>query len=85
MAKPETPKSAATLRAERDAQKKADVAAKAKRNATEKQRQADRAKADALQKELRDARWFSAERAALTRKLREIEAGLRTLRGKKYD
>jgi hypothetical protein len=92
MAKPETPKSAATLRAERDAQKEADVAAKAKRNATEKQRQADRAKADALQKEqrdvkreLRDARWFSAKRAALTRKLREIEAGLRTLRGKKYD
>ena len=44
MAKPETPKSAAAIRAARDAQKKADAAAKAKRNAAEKQRQADRAR-----------------------------------------
>ena len=92
MAKPETPKSAAAIRAGRDAQKKADAAAKAKRNATEKQRQADRAKADAVQKEQRDvarerrkAQWLTPERRALVKKERELGAELRTLRRKKYD
>jgi hypothetical protein len=92
MAEPETPKSAATRRAERAAEKKAAAAAKAKREATDKQRKADRARADALKKEQRDvtrerdkAPLLSAAREALNRKKRELGAEARHLRTKKYD
>ena len=70
MAKPETPKSAATVRAEQ---------------------KADKARIDLLEKLIQDEKKarsqlsiFDRKRDAHSKKIREYEAELRTLRSKKY-
>ena len=71
MAKPdETPKSAATMRLERKADK-ARIALLTRQLREEKEGR-------------RKARWFSSERRAHDKKVREIEPELRTLKNKKY-
>ena len=77
MAKPDTPKSPATLRAERAAK--------------DKERKADRAKADLLkrrredEKRERDKLKWGREWKAHDNKMRELDAELRALRKKTYD
>jgi hypothetical protein len=84
MAVADAPKSPATLRAERAAEK-------ARRAAKDKERAADRARIELLkrqkadEKRIRDGLKWGPEWSARSKKIREYDAELRTLRNKKYE